>query len=134
MNTALVLFAAAENPALAIEFNVAPAAIIGLLVSTVLPILVGLVTTRVTDGRIKAILLAALAAVIGLGTELLASIQTGTTYDLGQGLLLALTSFLVAVAMHFGLWKPTGVAGAAQNVLVTAKGDVGVYRADTSGR
>ena len=123
----LILLAAAPAPA--IEFNVPPALIIGLIVSTVLPILTGLVTTRVTSGAWKAVILALLAAVTGLGTELLASIQAGTTYDLGTGLILALTAFLVAVAMHFGLWKPTTVSAKAQSVLVTAKGDDGVYRA-----
>ena len=122
----LILLAAAPAPA--IEFNVPPALIIGLIVSTVLPILTGLVTTRVTSGAWKAVILALLAAVTGLGTELLASIQAGTTYDLGTGLILALTAFLVAVSMHFGLWKPTTVSAKAQNVLVTAKGDDGTYR------
>lgn len=125
----IVLLAASQN---AIEFNLPPALILGLIVSTVLPILTGLVTTRVTNGGIKAVILAGLAAITGLGTELLASIQAGTTYDLGTGLILALTAFLVAVAMHFGLWKPTTVAEKAQNVLVTAKGDDGTYRVDQS--
>lgn len=103
-----------------IVFNVPPALIIGMLVSTVLPLIVGLVTTRVTNSGIKAVALAALAAVTGLLTELLAAINQGATYDLGNGVFLALTSFLVATGLHFGLWKPTGVAGKAQDVLVTA--------------
>jgi len=125
-----VLAAQAGDSSLAIEFNLPPALIIGLLVSTILPILTGLVTTRVTSGGIKAVVLAALAAVTGLLTELLASVNAGTTYDLGNGLILALTAFLVATAMHFGLWKPTTVAAKAQSVLVTAKGEDGVYRAE----
>lgn len=111
-----------------IEFNLPPALLIGLLVSTVLPILVGLVTTRVTSPGVKAVTLAGLAALLGLLTELLNSINTGTVYDLGTGLILALTSFLIAVAMHYGLWKPTTVSAKAQDVLVTAKGDDGVHR------
>lgn len=111
-----------------IEFNLPPALVIGLIVSTVLPILVGLVTTRVTDGGIKAVLLALLAALTGLGTEGLAAIQSGTTWDLGTALVLALTAFLVGVAMHYGLWKPVHVTEKVQNVLVTEKGDDGVHR------
>lgn len=102
-----------------ITFNLPPALILGLLVSTVLPILVGLVTTKVTSGGLKAVLLAGLAAVTGLLTELLASVTAGVPYDLGSGLVLALMAFLVAVAMHFGLWKPTEVSAKAQSVLVT---------------
>lgn len=104
-----------------LAFNLPPALIIGLLVSTVLPILVGLVTTRVTNGGIKAVVLAGLAAVTGLLTELGAAVSAGVAYDLGNGLVLALTAFLVATAMHFGLWKPTTVADKAQGVLVTGR-------------
>ena len=123
-----VLAATNGDQAVAIEFNLPPALIVGLIVSTILPILVGLVTTRVTNSSWKAVILAALAAVTGLLTELLASINAGTAYDLGNGLIFALTSFLVATAMHFGLWKPTTVSKKAQEVLVTAKDDNGTYR------
>lgn len=102
-----------------IEFNLPPALVLGLVVSTVLPILVGLVTTRVTHGGTKAVILAALAALTGLLTELLAAVNAGVAYDLGNGLVFALTAFLVAVAMHYGLWKPTTVSTKAQEVLVT---------------
>lgn len=102
-----------------VVFNLTPALVIGLLVSTVLPILVGLVTTRVTSSGVRAGALAALAAITGLLTELLASINAGVAYDLGSGLVLALTAFIVAVAMHYGLWKPTTVSAKAQSVLVT---------------
>jgi len=111
-----------------ITFSLPPALVIGLIVSTILPILTGLVTTRVTKAGTKAIILAALAAITGLSTELLATIHAGTSYDLGTGLVLALGSFLVGVAMHFGLWKPTTVSAMAQNVLVTSKGTDGTYR------
>lgn len=97
-----------------ITFNLPPALILGLLVSTVLPILVGLVTSKVVRPATKALLLAALSAVTGLLTELLASVNSGTSYELGTGLVLALTSFLIATAMHYGLWKPTTVSAKAQ--------------------
>jgi hypothetical protein len=101
---------------LGITFSFPPALILGLLVSTILPLLVGLVTTRVVAGGVKALLLAALSAITGLLTELLASVNAGTTYDAGTGLVLALTSFLIAVGLHYGLWKPTGASNAVQSV------------------
>ena len=127
-NTAIL--AAAGDSAAAIEFTLPWPLILGMVVSTILPILVGLVTTRVTNSGLKAVLLAALSAITGLGTELLAAVNSGTTYDLGNGLIFALTSFAIAVSLHYGLWKPTTVSAKAQNVLVTSKGDDGVYRAD----
>lgn len=99
-----------------ITFDLPPALIIGLLVSTVLPLLVGLVTKTVTSSSLKAVILAILAATTGLLTELLASIQAGTAYDLGTGIVVALTSFLVAVGLHFGLWRPVGASAAVQAV------------------
>lgn len=90
--------------------------------SVVLPLLVGLVTTRVTSGGRKAVLLAALALVSQLVGELIVSIQDGSSYDLGIGLALGLGSFLTAVGTHFGIWKPIGIAGLAADSLIKAKG------------
>lgn len=99
-----------------IAFTLDTALIIQLLVSTVLPLLVGLVTKTVTSPGAKAVLLAGLSLVTSLLVELGASVAAGTSYDLGQGLLLALPTFLIAVGLHYGLWKPVGAAEAAQAV------------------
>ena len=108
----------AQGVAVAVTFD--PALIITLLISTVLPLLVGLVTKVVTSGAIKAVLLAALALVTSLLVELGNALAAGETYDLGRGLLLALPAFLIAVGMHFGLWKPVGAANAAQQAFTKA--------------
>ena len=97
-----------------LTFSLDPALVIALLVSTILPVLVGLVTTRVTSGGVKATLLALLALVTSLLTELGRAIADGVPYDVGLGLLLALPIFVVSVAMHYGLWKPTGTSAAVQ--------------------
>lgn len=104
-----------------IVFALPPALVIGLLVSTVLPLLVGLVTSRDMKPGLKAILLAALAAVTGLLTELLNAVNAGVAYDLGTGLVLALGAFLIAVGIHYGLWKPTKATAAVQDVLVKGR-------------
>lgn len=99
-----------------IEFTLDTSLIIQLLVSTVLPLLVGLVTKTVTSAGVKAVLLAGLALVTSLLTELGVAVTEGVAYDLGKGLLLALPTFLIAVGLHYGLWKPVGASEAAQNV------------------
>lgn len=86
---------------------------LGLLTSVVLPLLVGLVTTRVTSAGIKAVLLLLLTAVNGFVVEL-ASRPAG--YHIGTAVILTLVSFGTAVLSHFGLWKPIGAASAAQAV------------------
>lgn len=103
-----------------IEFNVDPQLIITLLVGTVLPLLVGLVTKVTTSGGVKAVLLAALSLASSLLTELGVAIANGVPYDLGAGLLVALPTFLVAVGLHFGLWKPVGAAEAAQKAFTSS--------------
>lgn len=88
--------------------------LLGLLASTILPLLVGLVTTRETNASRKAVLLAALSVLVPLVAELAQALSSGTVYDLSQALIMAFTGFLVSVGMHFGLWKPTGLADRAQ--------------------
>ncbi len=97
-----------------IIFSLDPALIIQLLVSTVLPLLVGLVTKKVTHGGTKAVLLALFSLATSLLVELGNAIAAAIPYDLGQGLLLALPTFLIAVGLHYGLWKPVGASAAAQ--------------------
>lgn len=96
---------------------------LGLLISVVLPVLVGLVTTRVTHAGTKAVLLLALTAANGFLVELA---NPGPGWDAGTALVLTLVSFATATLAHFGLWKPTGVSGKAQDTLVTARTPRGV--------
>lgn len=99
-----------------VAFSLDPSLVIQLVVSTVLPLLVGLVTKTVTRPGVKAVLLALFALATSLLVELGASITAGATYDIGQGLLLALPTFLIAVGLHYGLWKPVGAAEKLQEI------------------
>ena len=105
-----------------VAFTLDPLAVVQLCIAFVLPVLVGLVTTRVTSSAAKAWLLALLSLVTSLLVELARALTEAVTYDLGVALLIALPAFVVSVATHYGLWKPTGISGAAQ--------DVGRHRAE----
>lgn len=87
---------------------------IGLLISVVLPVLVGLVTKQVTHAGFKAVLLLALSTLNGFLVEYA---NPGPGYDFGTAVILTLVAFAVGVLSHFGLWKPTGVSGKAQSAL-----------------
>ncbi|WP_328941511.1 hypothetical protein OG259_07510 [Streptomyces sp. NBC_00250] len=91
---------------------------LGLLISVVLPVLVGLVTTRVTHAGTKAVLLLALSVLNGFLVELAAP---GPGWSAGTAAVLALVSFATGVLTHFGLWKPTGLSGKAQDSLITGR-------------
>jgi hypothetical protein len=86
--------------------------IIAAMVGVVLPILVGLVTKTVTRPAVKAMLLLLLSAVTGFLTEALNS----DVFVWQQALFAWGITFVIGVAMHFGLWNPTGVATKAQMV------------------
>lgn len=90
-----------------------------LAVQVVLPILINLVTTKVTKNAEKAYLLAFLTVVVTTATGALQAHQAGTLYDLGQGLMDAVGGFLVSIAAYHLGWKPTGLSAKATSVLVT---------------
>ncbi|MCA1220240.1 hypothetical protein [Streptomyces sp. 8L] len=85
---------------------------LGLLTSVVLPVLVGLVTSRVTNSGVKAVLLLALSALNGFLVEFAAPHPNG--YSVGTAAVLTLVSFGTGVLTHFGLWKPTTISAKAQ--------------------
>lgn len=86
------------------------------LIAVVLPVLVGLVTTRDTTAHRRALLLLALSIISAGLTDLLSSLTADRAFDLGLWLFGALLTFVGGTAAHFGFWKPTGIAEAAQNI------------------
>jgi hypothetical protein len=110
------LLAVATTAAPVVTFSVDPALVIQLVLSTFMPLLVGLVTTRVTSGATKAWLLAAFTLVTSVLTGIGDAIATGTPFDIGLALLLLIPAFVVSVSTYYGLWKPTGIAVKAQDV------------------
>lgn len=103
--------AAATGAAVGVTFSLDPVTVAQVVLVAVLPLLVGLVTTRVTSSAVKAWLLAALSLLSSMVAELVRAWEAGAVYDVGAGLLLALPTFVGAVAVHYGLWKATGVTG-----------------------
>lgn len=102
-----------------IVFSVDPAMVVQLVLAVLLPIAVGLVTTRVTAGSTKAWLLAGLSLLTSVVTQLASAIAGNTSFDVGLALLATIPAFAISVATYYGLWKPTGVGQAAQDVEAT---------------
>lgn len=112
------VFAAVTN-APVVVFSLDWAIVVQIVLAVVLPILVGLVTTRITAGSTKAWLLAGLTLVTSLLTQLAVTIANSTPFDLGLALLAVIPAFAISVATYYGLWKPTGVGEAVQDVEAT---------------
>ena len=119
------------TPTVAFTFD--PATVVQLLIAFILPVLVGLVTTRVTSPAVKAWLLAGLSLVTSLLLELTRALTAGTTYDVGVALIAALPAFVVSVATHYGLWRATGVTDWAQSKVVTPRDPEKLLRRDLKG-
>ena len=98
------------------EFTLDPLAVVQLVLTVVMPIAVGLVTTRTTSGAAKAWLLAGFTLVTSLLLQLADALSSVASFDLGVALLSAIPAFAISVATYYGLWKPTGVGRAAQDV------------------
>jgi hypothetical protein len=87
---------------------------LSLLITIVLPLLVGVVTTRVTSANIKAVLLLALVAIKTFIEALIAADQAGIALAFVPFLMNLVLNFIIAVAIHFGLWKPSGLSTTIQ--------------------
>ncbi|MGO2751779.1 MAG: hypothetical protein ACTIA6_17145 [Pseudoclavibacter sp.] len=121
LTIALAPFAAADTVSAAgdapqLSFTFSWVLFLQLVTAVLIPVFVGIVTTRTTNSVLKAILLAFLALVSSMLLEILNAAQTGTGYDVGQGLFLFLPTFVIAVATHYGFWKPTGTSDAVQKL------------------
>jgi|SRR3954468_20283088 hypothetical protein len=92
------------------------------LVSAVLPLFVALVTSRVANGTVKALILIALNVITGFLTSLYA---TGGVFELKAALTGIFISFVTSVAAHFGVLKPSGVTGSEGVVQRAVPGGIG---------
>jgi hypothetical protein len=81
------------------------------LLGVVLPMLTGLVTARLAHAGLKATVLALLSAIGGILNELYSVGGNLAGFDWSASLANAVTVFLMAVGLHYGLLKPTGVTG-----------------------
>ncbi len=102
-----------------VAFNETTVWVLNLVVTILLPLAVGLVTKQSWSAGFKAVLLLLLAAVTGLASEALDAGLSNTPYDLQVGAIAAAQAFVIAVAVHFGLWKPTGATETVQNAVVS---------------
>jgi hypothetical protein len=99
--------------------------VLTLVVSVLLPAAVALVTKRLAAGWVKALTLLGLAVVSGWAAELA---DSGGTFVLGRALGQVVVTFVVAVAVHYGFWKPVGLTGSAGVIARAVPGGIGPLR------
>lgn len=82
------------------------------IVATLLPLLVAIVSTKVTSAKVKGLLLAVFSFLATVITAILDALVNQTPLDLGQTILLAGGTFAWAVVSYFGIWRAQGTDGA----------------------
>lgn len=92
--------------------------LLSLLITVLLPLLVGLLTKRSTSPGVKAVLLLAFAAIKTFLEGWLQAANTAVDFAFVPAAISVVVNFAIAAVVHLGLWKPTGTAGAAQDTLV----------------
>lgn len=93
-----------------LQFTPSWVGVLTLVVTVILPILTGWATKSIASPGKRAVVLAVLSAVAGFGAELLNALVNNLPYDAFQGGLTAFTAFIIAIALHFGFWKPIGAS------------------------
>lgn len=96
--------------------------IANLVIAVILPNLVALVTARVSQNPLKAILLLALSAIGGVVSQIVAQ---GGDFHWKIALISFAQVFLTAVGTHFGLLKPTGITGSQGAIQTSVPGGIG---------
>lgn len=115
----MIVFAQEQLPELpAYGFTPTLGSLLSLVITVLLPVLVGLLTKQSWSSGLKAVLLLVLAAVNAILTSALEAANTGVDWEFIPVVYTIAINFLIAVAMHFGLWKPTGTSAAVQRVAV----------------
>jgi hypothetical protein len=90
------------------NYHMSTLGLLAILVQVILPIVVAVVTRSTASAGTKAITLLALT---GVTQFVSAWIDNFDKFDWKDVLLNVLVGFLISVATHFGLWKPSGVTG-----------------------
>ncbi len=89
--------------------------ILSLLVQVLLPLAVGFITKRSMAPSVKAILLVFLTVVTQWATTALEAVNSGAAFEWKAWVYNILVGFVISVAVHYGLWKPTGASDSAQD-------------------
>lgn len=94
-----------------------------LVVSVFLPLLVGVVTTKVTSPAKKAVTLAGLSGITAIVSAIVSALVNGTPLDLVMLILGVFASFVIAVATYFGVWsRPTSSGESVSGMIVANVG------------
>jgi hypothetical protein len=97
-------------------------------INVFLPILVALVTKRLASGGLKAFVLLLLSAISGYLISILDAATNNIPFDFSQGTFTAVTGFIVAIATHYGIFKPALITGSSGAIQRSVPGGIGAEK------
>lgn len=95
-------------------------AALNLAIQFVLPLLVGLITTKVTGRGVQFLLLSVLTLVSTVGIQVFQAHTAGLAVDLVQIVVQAVVNFSVSLLAHYNVWKPTNLTDLVLSVFSKA--------------
>lgn len=95
-------------------------AALSVVLQFILPLFVGLVTTKLTGRSTQFVLLALLTLAATVGTQASAAHSEGLPLNLVQILVVAVVNFAVSLLSHYTVWKPTGLTDLLLSMLIKA--------------
>jgi len=101
---------------------------LNLLINSLLPVLVALVTAQVASARWKSLLLLALSAISGFLTAWLDAIANQVPFDWSSAGLTILSGFIVAYTSHAAVFSPGGLTGSSGFIQRVKPGGLGAPR------
>lgn len=104
-------------------------AALNLAIQFVLPLLVGLVTNKLTGRKEQFFLLTFLTLVTAGTTSILQEHAAGQAIDLLQIFVTFVVNFLVAILSHYALWKPTNLSDLMLSIFVKPSAPSGAHSA-----
>ena len=99
------------------EYTTSLSTILWLLVTVLMPLLVGLITRPSTKASVQSLLLLVASVLNGYLSE---ALETGARYNWTDGTLQFVVSLVMAIAIHYGVWKPLGATQKALSVGASA--------------
>ena len=85
-------------------------AALNLAVQFILPLLVGLVTTKETNREVQFFLLGLLTLLATIGSQVAQDHASGAAINVVQVVVAAIVNFLISILAHYNIWKPTNLS------------------------
>lgn len=93
------------------------------LLAVVIPLVVGIITTKASAGWFRSLALIVLTA---LATMITTAVQADGIAVLGKAdIIEAINNVVVSIAIYYGVWKPTGISAKVNDATATFGLNVG---------